>query len=109
MPSLITRLETATGPDAKLDLDIHNAMGFGRAPLNYTTSIDAALTLLIEGWQHGYATITQDDILRAANHLAQAYVDGSEMRDFSKYFRSEAATPAIALCIACLKARGVTE
>lgn len=123
---LIARLESADGPSRELDWAIAESLGWTRrqvgqviacyAPSDphmkagaprYTASIDAALTLVPEGWQHGYATIPSGDILRAETHHAQAYVDGSEMQDFTKYFRAEAATPALAIAAAALKARGV--
>lgn len=111
---LIARLEKATGPDRELDADICLEVGpyqsdiWERNPRhrhllqtkdaklndwvpfpNYTASLDAALTLVPEG-QSAQTT-------RYANHEGGAWV-GDE--DFVR-----AATPAIALCIAALKAR----
>lgn len=112
MTSLIERIESAEGPSYALDCAIGEYVAkttgtpYIVPPRSYTASIDAALTLVPDGYQYGFATIPSADILRAGNHHAQAYVDGSEMVDFAKYFRAEAATPALALCAAALRARG---
>lgn len=105
--ALIERLEKATGPDRGLHGMIAVAAGvavdvnprnpqfakfgdddiFTRCP-NYTESIDAALTLLPEGWCSLRFERTHD--------TWGCFLDGDD---------TNAVTPAIALCIAALKAR----
>lgn len=137
LAELIARLEKATGPDPKLDVQIAFAIGWraeewpedGRGPMGtwrpppphgcdwdalwtswlwtmpdgsravlrdrlFTASLDAALTLVPQGkeWEmYGYEP------------LARIYYAGS------KYVDGRAATPALALCIAALRASEVTQ
>ncbi len=66
----------------------------------YTTSLDAAVTLVPEGdiWSvHGSD---------APNH--KGFADISTMRE-PHYFKADAATPALALCAAALRARAATQ
>lgn len=110
MSDLITRLEAAEGPDRELDAEIFlqidpdatdNGDGtfdspyFDQShhhPRKYTASIDAALTLVPEGW------IWQ---------LSPTYAEVFELVDSTGFggFCADAPTPANALCIAALKAR----
>lgn len=100
---LAERCEKATGPDRVLDGDIAEALGFrvknvahqviythaglpgSTSPLRYTASIDAAMTLVPEGAEW---SLDSAGVYAVVNHKPGA-----------------AATPAIALCIAALKAR----
>jgi hypothetical protein len=92
---LIAALEAATGPSWELDGFICEAVGAVKPeatphwewPPRYTASIDAALTLVPEG---------ASGAIEFGNHT-QACVVGGPWCD--------GATPAIALCIAALKAR----
>ncbi len=113
---LIAALEKATGPDRWLDFEIWCAMtkpsGFpalsepkenrkrwfetwkntDAIPL-YSASIDAALTLVPEGWSW-----------RAGNlPSGKGFADLGTQASLQCI---EGATPAISLCIAALKARG---
>lgn len=107
---LITRLESADGPDRELDADIHESIGnivdrgcpitwhYEDETPRYTASIDAALTLVPEGWH------------MSVNTTVGALLQGSAAvrdRDGGPSFASAAATPALALAAAALKARGV--
>lgn len=120
MDELIKRLEAASGPDRELDADIATSLGkpvckddpcnwvikypgaydYRKLP-RYTASIDAALTLVPEGldWfvKH-YAS---------AGGKYGAVVTSPEIaaRSWGDYSHDDAATPAIALCIAALRAR----
>ncbi len=90
MHELIVRLEAATGRDPALNQDIQRAINGGRRALavpDYTGSVDAALTLVPEG----------------CGWLA--------MGNAAKVGRCPAhgATPAIALCIAALRAREAAD
>jgi hypothetical protein len=112
MDELIERLEKATGPDRELDAAIALAIGipatksygdealgnFYRAPAyfkHYTASIDAAFTLVPEG-------------CTAVFHLFN-HRDGfweCDLGNTGADFCGQAATPALAICIAALRARG---
>jgi hypothetical protein len=115
--TLIERLEAATGPDRELDLDLALAVGLLTSPLErgcwvdpgecidggkeadgttfvalaYTASIDAALALVPEGaiW-----------MVSTEEPGPYAAIEGG-------YCAYMAPTPALAICIAALKARGV--
>lgn len=129
---LIERLEKATGPDRELDGDIAAALklhpkGWRRGVKEasataswwskddrdrydappVTKSIDAALTLVLEGWSWNvtggdlsaegkpYACIASKDVIGGPEPWL-------EERDVKE---ATASTPAIALCIAALRAR----
>ena len=105
LQALIARLERATGPDRELDNAIWALLGqplpddpAGWPPL-YTASLDAAMTLLPKGedwaeWSIGFGFI-------GGQARARIWI-GDELSDGQK---NVGATPAIALCIAALKAR----
>lgn len=106
---LIERLEKATGPDRELDVEIGTLIGeadhsgpafhrpFREWAKYYTASIDAALLLVPERhtWVLGCGRVvqymSQVTPMRPAHHGASVGEADS--------------TPAIALCIAALKAR----
>lgn len=117
---LIERLEKATGPDCDLERDIcievtpgvkdagridrgefgvfgwwpkDTAYQSARRSPHYTASIDAALTLVPKGWCWG--------LFDEPN----AWLWPTPQRDLLAGIQSKGATPAIALCIAALKAR----
>lgn len=98
---LIEKLERAE-PCARFDEEIHCAM-IGVDPLDYdgpltvpgyTASIDAALTLVPEGWSYTVAWLHRNG--RATVAMFHAKLNEQ---------RAESHTPAIALCIAALKAK----
>lgn len=132
MTDLLSRLSAATGPSRELDADLWEHFGMvderhcrhwcsmdGRTDLTremfirtwapeYTQSIDAALTLVPKGWDWNLSSANIAIICRDYND------------DYSKVFWSQkpnekrigfekakgtVATPAIALVIACLKAK----
>ena len=90
---LMQELERATEGARDLDLAIEIQV-FGRSrnvmPLYYTTSLDAALTLVSEGWEWQLSFEDDKGICRMGDPLL--------------LIEPEAATPALALCIAALKA-----
>lgn len=111
---LISRLEKATGPDGELDGDIAVTMGlYAKRPVvctppAYTASIDAALTLVPEGWWWG-VTKGADDIGLPVDQSPENFSAGCWPEPGSFQKRYWAKTPAIALCIAALKARTLSD
>jgi hypothetical protein len=83
----------------------------------YVTSLDAAMTLVPEGWFIG--SVAQPDPAQCATHAYAAVVQ-NEMREIDRGYgqppdedrevlESYAATPALALCAAALRAKAVGE
>jgi hypothetical protein len=102
MTDLIQRLRAATGPDRELDAEIYRFIPVSdRQHLvvvpAYTASLDAAITLIPDGldWEVKTAPHRKGAIARVVSMDAT--------------FWAEAATPALALTIAALLARGLTE
>ena len=116
--TLLSRLAQAKGPDRELDglvwfavkpplpgdvwqdfdgvrylRDADDEVAF-EAPPPFTSSIDAVLRLLPEGWEW---------VLTMAEDGAGAFVENEK----GEQPRAYAETPAIALLIAILKARGI--
>lgn len=85
----------------------------GGIPLpRYTASLDAALTLVPDGWEWKVSNRA------SAPHAGRAYIHNGELINIGggltrnpRYRGQEvtAATPAIAICIAALKARAAAE
>ena len=113
--TLIARLESADGPSRELDAMIQHRIASGvgcgaaqDAP-RYTASIDAALTLVPDGWNWMAGNRNQP--------IARAYVENGQMAFVGlggmkrnpdrQWFECVASTPALALAAAALKARGV--
>lgn len=95
---LIARLEKATGEDRELDCLIEgiHPTASGDTP-HYSASIDAALTLVPKGFAWTLASQgTTDFRFFASVAFPDEDCDGTP---------TLAATPAIALCIAALRAR----
>lgn len=83
---------------------IHPA-DYDHAP-HYTSSLDAAMTLVPErcGWIAGWGQTRPDEPMGGAQITPYARYNGSFVAG-ETIAESEAATPALALCIAALKAR----
>lgn len=100
MNSLIKKLEQAEAGSRELDWLIHKHIGVDKRPmwasfwLHYTTSFDAALTLVPEG---------RGIMLRTNTSSPQAIVYCPVGTRLGNHY-GEASTPALALCIAALKA-----
>ena len=107
--ALAERCEAAEGPDRKLDEAIERATGNYTAfahytlgdddfdeyvPTRYSASIDAAMSLVPEGWNRSF-TDDPDDL---------GCVIG-ELWTRKRNAVGHAATPALALTAACLRAR----
>lgn len=90
---LAERVEALSGPDRAVDWELHVFDGlvgvgmYGAHP-HYTASLAAAMTLVPEGWDHGYT----------ANGQCWTHKEASTVH-------GDAATPALALCAAALRAR----
>lgn len=102
MDDLIQRIEAAEGADRALDYDIAHLTGDhfrngGKAPA-YTASIDAALTLVPEGYDWSLDNFDGD---RGRPH-AWVCKDGP-------FYNATAATPALALCAAALRAKEISD
>ena len=107
---LIEQLESAESGSRELDAAIQRAMG-PDFPLHFsgvgvcnafTTSLDAALTLVPEGWSWSLGEMRGIGKFRGwlNDHNTP---DGLAVR----HIDADATTPALALCIAALRARGV--
>lgn len=119
MQDLIERLEKATGPNRELDQDIWDMVGSNedssiadgarliRHAPSYTSSLDAALTLVPENhrWTLCGEEVEGDGNIRKPSAHVSMFLSNYAPNRFK-----EGATTAIALCIAALKARmAVTE
>jgi hypothetical protein len=123
MTDLATRCEQAEGPDRSLDTEIARSLGWGcvmqdpQAGLrwycwkefyrsgdwislpNYTASLDAALTLVPEGWrlrQMAFSAPCADDRKWHLN------LHGGKVGE--ETFVGRGSSPALALCAAALRA-----
>jgi hypothetical protein len=114
---LAARCQAATGPDQALDEAIERAIGTYSAfsyytlgdndqpnyvPTRYTASLDAAMQLVPEGasWQMGRGFSFAWAIVSLPSEDPM-----TEPREMT----AEAATPALALCTAALRARASME
>jgi hypothetical protein len=98
---LAERCEKATGPDFDLSFAIWQAAIEPIAPSSrqpdYTASLDAAMTLVPEGWFLSVSTHPEGAFAVA---VCQDLIGKSDLR---------VATAALALCAAALKARAAKE
>jgi hypothetical protein len=114
MSDLITRLEAATGPSFTLEKEILRAVNPNASmlsvPNNYTSSLDAALTLVPEGWQSYTADFSIEGrarwSLQGTRTQWRTNDDGDKEPGDDWYAMGIGSTPALAICIAALRARG---
>lgn len=106
LSDLIARLEKATGDSRTLDAMIHHLVrdgigngAYSHAP-QYTSSIDAAMTLVPEGHHFGLDTAAADEVYSFASIMLNGVAIGRPANHAGR-------TPAIALCIAALRARSL--
>jgi hypothetical protein len=134
LEQLALKCETASGADRELDADIFQAIGGKqwdrayhdaqapcgcphemavdgarrRAP-RFTASLDAAMTLVPEGWVWLVSNRAPKPLAgRAYLHngeLIYSGIGGSRPNPAHKFAEVVAATPALALTAACLRAR----
>ncbi len=117
LSAVIAELEGAAAGSRKLDEAIGKSQGYregvniGMSP-RYTTSLDAALTLVPEGWclfglRQGDPTLSKSN----PDNRCWASIKPHQQNDDGWVIGvqgSPAETPALALCIAALKARSVS-
>lgn len=121
MTDILTRLRDATEGSRKLDQIIGEALKLPpRYPsesslciyAHYTTSIDTALTLVPEGWKPSMMSWSVPELTEPTARVSMFMTLVSN--DYKGHVRGEVkmhegATPAIAVCIAALKARMAKE
>lgn len=111
MDELLARLEKAEGPDRELDWEIELTRGTAGTPgghelPRYTGSLDAALTLVPEHHRFLIDKRPYADEGRPDGYRCQVYKQGYPYRsDGSDTPTAWASSPALALCIAALRAR----
>lgn len=132
MTQLLDRLEHAEEGSRELDRDVAEAAGWERKvtadqmaddywrlgdmswtretagyPPDYTTSLDAALTLVPEGWKPSMIAWQSEELRWDPPFRVSASVVTAKQISNSHpgYAKGEAATPALALCAAALRAR----
>jgi hypothetical protein len=97
---LATRVEEATGPDLDLDHAIGSALGdhgnYSYRP--YTCSLDAAMQLVPEGWRPVIDLASEEGAALVDLWALPVATPKPERR------HAKAATPALALTAACLRA-----
>jgi hypothetical protein len=111
LPELIAALEAAEGPSRELDAEIAHATEWTGMELvewppfwpPFTSSIDAALTLVPEKFYWSVGSLTDEHSEPHHEYGAQLYL-WSHVADKDDVIE-HGATPAIALCIAAVKAR----
>lgn len=111
MKSIIEKLERAKAGDESLSREIADIVGTAvkRRTFNggmdadewdwfppYTSSIDAALSLVMDGWS--WSVAVSENKLHPVVMLGRSYPTNAQVAQ-------EAATPALAICIAALKSR----
>lgn len=112
MSGLIERIEAASGPDRELDFRLFEIVrtdaehcGYieGKPYPDYTASVDDALRLVPA--EHGVDLTFWP--LRNRARILPLYQDGDRWlhRGSDPHFCADAATPALAICAAALKAR----
>jgi hypothetical protein len=101
--TLAERCERAAGPDRELDVDIAEQVSLWTQQLtapDFTTSLDAAMTLVPEGLEWGAGTYGNPD-----TEGPWAWCATQQQSAECEFGYSRGATPALALCAAALRAR----
>ena len=112
---LAERCEKATGPDSELDLLIRDTVFQPciNPGAEYTASLDAAMTLVPKGWALSLRETTDGDRRDHSGDPLAAWTaaliehknTGYKVDQRGCWRRGFAATPALALCAAALRAR----
>jgi len=111
---LVERLEKATGPDREIDAAIRAQLGISEgyhAHEFYTASLDAALALVervLPGWRVQFWQQRSGSwhvrLIRDAHYALVTTEDEDRTRDGDNEIAGARSTPALALCLAALKA-----
>lgn len=99
--ALLERLEKAEGPSRGLDMDLGNTLGEPMIP-RYSASLDAAVALCARVHPTGLWSVLVFQHEPSTVYLAE--VDGLCLWE-GQDFDGKASTPALALCIAVVKAK----
>ena len=133
LAEIIAQMEAAAEGSLELDLAIHQALGWElirfdpgdgdvieywrrgedeihadqrRSKYAYTQSLDAALTLIPEGWFiYGLMDERTPIVYRGDKHKHLCWTADLQHEDGGRLQSASAKTPALVLCIAALKAR----
>ena len=126
LEALLARVLAGTGPDRELDGALAEALqvggnpwkhdgdgwisvhGFGCQAAMFTTSLDAALTVVPEGWRINLLSEWDNETIRAKGAwqaILMPIGKGDSIHAGMRTRCDHAATPARALIAACLKAR----
>jgi hypothetical protein len=92
-------LKKATGPEQRLDRAIHDLFRIHAFFPSYTASIDAAMGLVPKGW--GYFVLLYPEAGFARAELPSC--SGLHEPGVKPHTSHVAATPALALCLACVE------
>ena len=111
---LSARVEALEGPERGIDAQIHFAVregigcGMAQDAPRYTASLDAAMSLVPQGcgWIAGWGQVLPDEPMGGAHITAHSVFAGYDVAN-DVIAEGEAVTPALALCAAALKARGL--
>lgn len=119
--TLEERIEAAEGPSRDLDVEIAKAVGakhgaiesvdlearsvyyIDECALSYTASIDAAMTLVPEGWE--WCMFSRNNDEEGSKPSAELAPTTEVWKNGKSAQIAFAATPALALCAAALRAR----
>lgn len=104
LSELVTKLETATGPNYALDVEIAIALGYPQAltepPPSFTGSLDAAVRMVENlGYQW----------LRKSPHVMTVYRQTSDDKTRAAHSDWRGVTPALSLCVAAFRALSERE
>lgn len=110
---IVERLERAEGPNFRLEQEImwavRNVPERHRSdhdkPPAYTSSLDAAMTLVPEGWFWRVGHTTSYQAWAFVNRCHPDHADKGDEHSFKREHWEPKSTPALALCIAALRAR----
>ena len=106
--ALADRAEKATGDSFDLNHAIALALGLPSEP--FSASLDAAMSLVPEGW-NWMAGNRDQPLARAYVNNGQPHFTGAAARrnPACLWFETTAPTPALALCAAALRARATLD
>ena len=105
MKDLIARLEALNGPNFAMEEALHALVPPPKVslPLNYTSRVDEALTLVPKG---KYWSVWTSAVWEGGKHYAaRIFISGGGWVEDTELGTGNGPTAAIAICIAALRAR----